>query len=257
MTPGDIYGFKYRAQNRQGFGEFSDPVLIKAADVPAQMIPVVITQEGLNIKLEWNVPDSGAQQILGYLVEVSNGHQEYFTLEECDGSDEQIRVNAWCHIQMASLITKGITQGTLIQARISAYNSLGFGIPSTLNVDGVLAQTIPHKPAAAPVRGESTSSSQIEVLYALLEGELTGGISLTSLNLQWDKGTEGVEWESLIGEDPLSTSQVFTVTDNLVGGRSYNFRYRARNIFGWGPFSDYGTILAAKEPDQLPPIVVE
>jgi hypothetical protein len=42
---------------------------------------------------------------------------------------------------------------------------------------------IPHKPSEPPTRGDGTSSSQLEVYYPLLTGELTGGSPLTSLHL--------------------------------------------------------------------------
>ena len=34
IAGGSIYGFKYRAQNRQGYGEYSDIAYFKAANVP-------------------------------------------------------------------------------------------------------------------------------------------------------------------------------------------------------------------------------
>lgn len=43
-----------------------------------------------------------------------------------------------------------IPQGSLIKVRISAKNSIGFSIPSTLNTVGVLQSNIPHKPLTVP-----------------------------------------------------------------------------------------------------------
>ena len=34
IVGGTVYGFKYRASNRQGYGAFSDISYIKAANVP-------------------------------------------------------------------------------------------------------------------------------------------------------------------------------------------------------------------------------
>lgn len=45
------------------------------------------------------------------------------------------------------------------------------------------------------------------------------------------------------------------VTSNVESGSLYAFRVRAKNIFGWGPYSEPAIIQAAREPDQpLAPI---
>ncbi len=36
----------------------------------------------------------------------------------------------------------------------------------------------------------------------------------------------------------------------MTAGQSYKFRYRVRNIFGWSPYSDVLTVLAATKPDR-------
>jgi hypothetical protein len=74
--------------------------------------------------------------------------------------------------------------------------------------------------------------------YEIPIGETTGGGDITSLHLQWDKGTSGVEWDTLIGEFPYTTSTSYTINGNIIGGHIYKFKYRARNVFGWGEWSD-------------------
>jgi hypothetical protein len=135
--------------------------------------------------------------------------------------------------------------------RISARNSLGYGIASTLNTIGVLAQVQPHKPATVPQRGDGTGPDTLVIEYDLPIGELTGGSSITSLQLQWDQGTGDIEWMTLVGEDPYSTSTSFTISENLVPGRTYLFKYRTRNIFGWGEWSDKNGIMAASIPETM------
>jgi len=89
---------------------------------------------------------------------------------------------------------------------VSAKNSLGFGIASTLNILGATAKYEPHKPTTTPTRGEGTSPTALVVDYPTPEDETTGGSEITSLHLQWDKGTDGIEWTTLIGETPYTTS---------------------------------------------------
>ena len=138
-----------------------------------------------------------------------------------------------------------------------AINSLGEGPFSSLNTDGILAQTVPHQPPTAPSRNSGTSVSTLIIDYPTLTGEYTGGSTILSLHLQWDKGTGGETWTTLIGDNPYSTSVTYTYSSGLIeSGRIYKFRYRAKNVFGWGEFSEQGDILAAAEPGQMDQVTV-
>ena len=65
----------------------------------------------------------------------------------------------------------------------------------------------------------------------------TGGVPITSYQIDYDKNTNSAEWENLKGfsSNDLSLSLVKT---GLIINTSYKFRYRAKNIFGWGDYSD-------------------
>ena len=109
---------------------------------------------------------------------------------------------------------------------------------------------MPHKPPSPPARTASTTPSQLVVDYPTLTGDYTGGNQIVSLHLQWDAGTGGETWTTLIGESPYATSTSYSYTSAIIDpGRDYKFRYRAANAFGWGPFSDQGDVIAAAEPD--------
>ena len=43
IVGGQVYGFRYRASNRQGWGAYSSVSYFKAANVPDQMVPVLVT----------------------------------------------------------------------------------------------------------------------------------------------------------------------------------------------------------------------
>jgi hypothetical protein len=81
--------------------------------------------------------------------------------------------------------------------------------------------------------------STLIIDYPTLSGEYTGGSTILSLHLQWDKGTGGETWTTLIGDNPYSTSVTYTYSSGLIeSGRIYKFRYRAKNVFGWGEYSE-------------------
>ena len=74
-------------------------------------------------------------------------------------------------------------------------------------------------------------------------------------NVQWDQGSSEVVY-SLI----TTSAQAYTVTkaaDGLLGGQAYIFRYRAKNKYGWGPYSETSVFNAASIPSQVNPVVTK
>jgi hypothetical protein len=75
---------------------------------------------------------------------------------------------------------------------------------------------------------------------------------VTSYNLQWDKGTNGVTWYNVIGFSPSSLDLRTIITSEIVGGVSYMLQVRAMNVHGWADdFSDSVEIKAAQIPDKM------
>lgn len=72
-----------------------------------------------------------------------------------------------------------------------------------------------------------------------------GGSEILSYNLQWDAGS-GVVDVNLAGYSTAYLHSYLPVTSGVTAGALYNFRYRARNVYGWGVFSDQVTIKAAR-----------
>ena len=105
VQSGQLYGFKYRAYNRQGWGEYSNVAYILAANAPAQITPIYATLEGSSVRLNWVEPDNGSLEITSYAVEILHSDGVTFSehLETCDGADSTIVANAWCEIPMLTL----------------------------------------------------------------------------------------------------------------------------------------------------------
>lgn len=141
----------------------------------------------------------------------------------------------------------------LIVVRVTASNILGSAKnPSPINTSGVTVQTIPLKPSSVPTIGSATTNTQIEVVISTLTGDSTGQSIITGYDIYWDRGTSKVDWFLLktmpnIGDPTTSYLQ----TSSISSGITYYFKYRATNIYGSGPFSDYGSILAADVPGQV------
>lgn len=79
-----------------------------------------------------------------------------------------------------------------------------------------------------------------------------GGVQVTSYNLQWDKGTNGVTWYNIIGYSPSSLDLKTTITSEVVGGINYMLKVRAINVHGWAiDFSETVSIKAAQIPSKM------
>lgn len=72
---------------------------------------------------------------------------------------------------------------------------------------------------------------------------------MLSYNLQYDNATAATTWFDVVGLSPDSLLTSVIVSTGVVPGSQYAFRVRARNIFGWGPFSAVTYIQAARAPD--------
>ena len=73
------------------------------------------------------------------------------------------------------------------------------------------------------------------------------GSPIISVELQMDDGIGG-DYQSMTGGefDILLTSLL--IREGIVKGREYRFRYRCKNINGWGVFSEITYIKAAVVP---------
>lgn len=76
-------------------------------------------------------------------------------------------------------------------------------------------------------------------------------MSILSYNLEVDDGTGSGNFSELYGETSDSNLLTHTYT-SVTQGTTYGFRYRAKNQFGWGDYSDVTYIVAATVPSAPP-----
>ncbi len=104
---------------------------------------------------------------------------------------------------------------------MSAYNIIGWNVPSEANIDGAKVRTEPVQ-MGTPTRGSQTTEHQIEVLWTplTLTDDLRGA-PIVTYHLQWDQGTSGREWHDLTGYTVNSLKTSFIVTSGTLPDYAY------------------------------------
>jgi len=124
----------------------------------------------------------------------------------------------------------------LIKFKIVRLNYAGESAPSKVNTRGV---TVEKQPAMMlpPDVTRGTMSFKFNIRWPALTDDNTGGSPILGYNIQYHKGIS--VWEEVIGMaarfEGTNYEQLFV--DQPPTERMF-YRIRARNRWGWGPFSD-------------------
>jgi hypothetical protein len=259
LAAGVTHTFRLRAANLHGWGAYSSEVPVVVSGVPDKPAAPTTELESLHVKISWVAPTDNFATITAYKIRIENAAGTI--LEEsthCDAAVEPIFSQRFCLVPMEHLRTAySLTLGTLVEARVLAYNRNGWGAESDPNVAGVTIQTAPA--AVTPVtNGSLTGPAQIQLLWpALTTDAETGAASIITYNLQWHGGADdyGAAWVSLTGEVSNYVDTSYIVSGGVIKGAAYRFRIRAKNIWGWGPYSATTQIVASAVPAQMIAVV--
>lgn len=256
VTPGSSYYYRVKANNVFGWGPYSTTLTVVPSQVPDTMSAVTTAVDGTNVKISWSAPASNGAAITKYKIMIlqSDGLTYTESSSSCDGSDPTIMSQLYCLVSIKDILRASpysLAYGTLVIAKVQAYNTKGWSSLSPANVAGATIETEPTA-MSAPSNGASTSASQIEVTWsAISSSPANGGSTITSYNLQWDKGTAGTTWYDVVGYSPAYTGTSYILTTSITKGTIYQFKVRASNVFGWGAFSSTTSIKASQIPASL------
>lgn len=138
----------------------------------------------------------------------------------------------------------GYVFNDIVKVRVQAANFFLFGELSPVSDDtGARIRVVPGK-MAAPTEDPSCTDVTLTMNWIALSGADAGNSPVIAYSLAWDEGDANlVDFKELT--DALATS--FTV-NGVTGGLQYRFKVRARNIYGYGPYSDATFVI----PDDAP-----
>ncbi len=257
LNEGTIYEYQVRPRNVHGESSpsLSNTLVYQASQAPDKPAAVTTTVEtNVNVKIAWVAPDSNHKPITDYQILIGDHNAVNFieTKSLCDGSRSQVMSVNYCIIPISALRNApyNLVRLELIKAKIRAKNIRGWSDYSDVNTVGVTVKTEPDQ-MAAPSNGPLTDEYRIDVFWTALTTPDDGDSAITSYNLDYDNGTGGFMWYSLVGLIPDRLGLTYRITTGVVPGRVYRFRVRAKNSFGWGDYSPYTTIKTAVKPYQM------
>ena len=194
--------------------EASAIVIVETFGVPEQPAPPSVTPESAQVTIAWTTPSERGAPITGYIIASPQA-----------GTRTVGVVN--------TLSWTGLTNGTSYTFNVTAISTAGESEPSEPSLP-VTPNEVPEAPAPPTV---VFGDGELIVDWTAPTND---GSALTGYELEIGGATSGVEATG------LSTSFVWS---GLTNGSAYNFRVRAQNSAGFGPWSSSS---APETPVGLP-----
>jgi hypothetical protein len=131
----------------------------------------------------------------------------------------------------------------IVIVRASASSAVGFGTVSTTNTMGAKIKTTPLAITNLVVASQSDRS--ITLRWDAMLAPASGNSDVLGYNIFWDMGSGNAASVELanVSSSTYTTSQVVT-------GRIYQLKVRARNLYGYGPFSEIVPSSAISVPQK-------
>lgn len=221
--------------NFNGAGPMTDAVQYWSCLPPKDLLPPrFVSATTTTLTVDWTMP------------KILNGCPlQQFDLYIYDGVTQVFTETFMPHISQATWTATGADTSKTFKFQVKATTSGG---SITSGSSYLTLAAVPSKPAVPENVASKTNSKQITVQFGTVLPN-DGGSPITNIQLWMDDGAGG-DFVNLLGGDFASLRTVMTVTDNIVAGQYYRFRYRCQNQNGFSDFSDIIYILAAEVPEK-------
>ena len=239
LEVGLSYRFSVQAINSNGVSLQSATTTLYACDTPSGLnTPLYVSsnQSDLTIKISWDAPtDDGGCPVTGFEIYYDgvNGPTKVSGIANNDPS-----------IHLVNMKFSNGTVGDEYLFSVRAINQAGYTESNTIKI--ALA-SLPSPPSTAPASdSEFTNTERLKVLITpLTTNSETGGSAILSYEVQISGLNGDQNWYTIY---TLSPSLIFT--NGISRGESYRVHYRAKNINGWGKYSDTSLLKAATVPSK-------
>ena len=219
VTAGTSYEYRVRATNAIGDGAWSNSTSAQANTAPAKITDLAAVPGTTSIQLSWSAPNDGGSAITGYTVEWKAAGGNATTVAASGTS--------WEHT--------GVTAGTSYEYRVRATNAIGDGAWS--NSTSAQANTAPAKITDLT----ATAGATVQLFWSAPND---GGSAITGYTVEWKAAGGNATTVPVSG-----TSWEHT---GVTPGTLYEYRVRAANSVGDGPWSDTASAQAsAAVPAQI------
>ena len=104
------------------------------------------------------------------------------------------------------------------------------------------------------VEGALTTQYYIQVLWTNLDVADMNGAAVISFNLQsYEKRSDGtlMEWQDLLGHHTDTMQTQYVISTGINVNSVYNFRIRAKNMWGWGAWSSTLEVQPSARPSTV------
>lgn len=238
---GQQYYFKYIGVNEFGESQYSPVKMIVIASAPSRMLPPYLTYSEQNtgtISFKVFTSNPNGSAILGYNLKVMSAFGDLLDIAWCDNNQTECFYPVYTFTDSPFYL--GV--GDYIQAESSNYNAIGLSEYSSMS-SGLLLKSVPKTPSTSPYNTPYTNSYQIAFKINALTQQEASYDTISSYNVVLVLGE--FNYVNIVGADSqeafTDTSQTIYYYD-VIAGNTYQFAYRAKNSFGWGPFSEIGYI---------------
>ena len=267
---GRPYRFYVVSLNHVGQSNPSDILSVYSCDYPSGLeAPEKLSITQTSVTVTWMQPaNDGGCPITSYALYRDGGPSEdQFT----EIHPAEVNNNPALNQFTITDLPAGIL-GEKLRIKVKVSNLAGLS-HSSEQVLVVIVCDKPSAPTSGPISVASqTTTNFISVTYS---EPTTGGSPITNFELQMDDGIGG-GFETVAGGElalykrmsvrvqtlpisvPLNSydSDSDSFAKQIVRGRPYRFRYRAKNYNGWSDYSPVSTIYAASRPQSPQPVTL-